>query len=224
MELDLPKPISRYSGEALGHLKTHRADDNLPSVRFLDCTSVSPEPWVNGGGTTRTLARGANPAGVADWRVSLADLKGAARFSQFPGFERTLLLIDDGTVDLHSQDGQLLARTGQPVQFSGDLHVWVSLPTKPVQVLNVMARREACRAKVSVATNALRITPASVQLLISLSGRWSLSSELLKNVTLSPMHGIWIEGRSEELDLHHVGPGAKLVSIAIEPNVRTPAQ
>jgi environmental stress-induced protein Ves len=102
--------------------------------------------------------------------------------------------------------------------------VWVSLPTKPVQVLNVMARREACRAKVSIATNSLRITPASVHLLISLAGQWTLSSELLKNVTLSPMHGIWIEGRSEELDLHHVGPGAKLVSIAIEPIVPSPAR
>ncbi|APA89922.1 HutD family protein (plasmid) [Paraburkholderia sprentiae WSM5005] len=219
MDHDLLNPAFRRSSEPLRHPKTDRADDSVPSVRFIDCTSIAPEPWANGAGTTRTLAHGRNPAGVADWRVSLADLTGAARFSQFPGFERTLLLIDDGTVDLHSQDGQLLARTGQPVQFSGDLHVWVSLPTKPVQVLNVMARREACRAKVSVATNALRITPASVQLLISLSGEWSVSSTLLKNVTLSPMHGVWIERRNEELDLHHVGPGARLVSIGIEPMV-----
>ncbi|MGB8422346.1 HutD family protein [Paraburkholderia sp.] len=215
------KPVLRNSDEALDRLKKRRADHRAPSVRFLNCTSVSPEPWANGDGMTRTLAHGRNPAGVAEWRVSLADLTAAARFSQFPGFDRTMLLIDDGTVDLHSQDGQLLVQTGQPVRFSGELHVWVSLPTKPVQVLNVMARREACRAKVSVATNALRMTPASVQLLISLSGEWSLSSALLKNVTLSPMHGIWIEGRNEELDLHHVGPGARLVSIAIEPIIRT---
>ncbi|WP_310134524.1 HutD/Ves family protein [Paraburkholderia terricola] len=224
MEPDVLNPALRDGGEALRRLKTQRASDSVPSVRFLDCASVSPEPWVNGGGTTRTLAQGRNADGLADWRVSLADLTAAARFSQFPGFERTLLLIDDGTVDLHSQDGQLLARTGQPVQFSGDLHVWVSLPTKPVRVLNVMARREACRAKVSVATNALRISPAGVQLLISLSGQWSLSSALLKNVTLSAMNGIRIEGRNEELDLHHVGPGAKLVSIAIEPIVRPTGQ
>lgn len=184
---------------------------------LLDCTSVAPEPWANGGGTTRTLAHGKNAAGILDWRVSLADLTGAAQFSQFPGFERTLLLIDEGSVDLHSQDGQLLARTGQPVQFSGDLRVWVTLPTKPVQVLNVMARREACRAKVSVAMKALRITPAFVQLSICLSGQWRLSSASLKSVTLSPMQGILIQGSNEELDLHHVGPDAKLVTIAIEP-------
>ncbi|RZF26717.1 HutD family protein [Paraburkholderia sp. UYCP14C] len=224
MKLDPLNPVSRDTGEGLRHLKTQRVEETLPSVRFLDCTSVAPEPWANGGGTTRTLARGTNPAGIADWRVSLADLKGAARFSQFTGFDRTMLVIGDGAVDLHSQDGQLLAQMGQPVHFSGDLHVWISLPTKPVQVLNVMTRREACRASVSVATNALRITPASVQLLISLSGQWTASSALLKNVKLPAMHGIWIEGRSEELDLHHVGPGAKLVSIAIEPVDPSPVQ
>ncbi|NPT54641.1 HutD family protein [Paraburkholderia elongata] len=58
--------------------------------------------------------------------LSHATLSGAAKFSQFPGFDRTLVLLDDGAVDLHSQDGQLVARAGQPVQFSGDLHVWVT--------------------------------------------------------------------------------------------------
>jgi environmental stress-induced protein Ves len=144
-------------------------------------------------------------------------LSGTARFSQFPGFDRTLVVLDDGAVDLHSQDGQLIARTGQPVQFSGDLHVWVTLATKPVQVLNVMTRRDACRASVGVHTHSLRVTPAANQLLLSVDGQWALSSSLLRNVSLAPMNGIWLEQRHEALDLRPLGPGARLLSIAIEP-------
>ncbi|WP_154678097.1 HutD family protein [Paraburkholderia nodosa] len=75
---------------------------------------VPPEPWANGGGTTRTLARGPEQRGAAPWRVSIATLDGPAKFSQLAGYDRTLLPIGDNAVDLLSQDGQLLARAGQP--------------------------------------------------------------------------------------------------------------
>lgn len=217
MNHDPLNSASRADGARTLRLTKPRTPETVPSVRFLDCSVHAQEPWINGGGTTRTLARGNNRSGSADWRVSLADLTGAAKFSQFPEFDRTLLLVDDGVVDLHSHEGQILARPGQAVNFSGDLNVWISLLAKPVRVLNVMTRRTAFRSNVSVATNSRRITPASVQILISLSGQWNISSSLLKNVPLAPMHGIWIESRTEELDLHHVGVGAELVSIAIEP-------
>ncbi|MCP3709499.1 HutD family protein [Paraburkholderia sp. CNPSo 3274] len=90
------------------------------AVRFIDGTRLPPEPWANGAGTTRTLARGAEQLGAPPWRVSIATLDGPAKFSQFAGYDRTLLPIDTAAIDLHSQDGQLLARAGQPVHFSGD--------------------------------------------------------------------------------------------------------
>jgi environmental stress-induced protein Ves len=187
------------------------------SVRFIDCAALPAEPWANGHGTTRTIARAPSDSSDATWRVSLATLDGAAKFSQFSGFDRTLLLVDEGTIDLHSQDGQLIARTGQPVHFSGDLHVWVSMTTKAVNVLNVMTRRDSHRATVSIASNSLRITPAQSHLLISLAGQWTVASSLLRDVSLAPLKGIWTEGRHEQLDLRPLSPEALLVSIAIEP-------
>lgn len=194
-----------------------RADAaELCAVRFIDCMRVPPEPWANGGGTTRTLARGPEQHGAAPWRVSIAALDGPAKFSQFAGYDRTLLPIDDSAIDLHSQDGQLLARTGQPVQFSGDLHVWVNLPARPVNVLNVMCKRGAFRAHVSVATHSLRVTPTATHLLVSLAGQWNVESALLRGVTLPPLKALWISGRPEELALRPSGPGAQLASIGIE--------
>jgi uncharacterized protein len=197
----------------------HSLSAAQPAVRFFNCAALTPEPWANGGGVTRTIARGAGNDDGVPWRVSLATLSGAAKFSQFPGFDRTLVLLDDGAVDLHSQDGQLVARAGQPVQFSGDLHVWVTLAVKPVQVLNVMTRRETCRAIVSAHTDSLRVTPAASHLLLSVDGSWTVSSSLLRNVSLAPMNGLWLEHRHEALDLSPLGPGARLLSIAIDPLV-----
>jgi len=182
------------------------------SVRFFDCTRIAPEAWANGAGTTRTIARG--PEGA--WRVSLAELSGAAKFSQFAGFDRTLTLLDDETVDLHSQDGQLNARAGQPVHFSGDLHVWVTLPARPVNVLNVMTRRDTCGSRVSVTTNSARITSAASQILFCVAGQWSIESALLRDVSLRPLTGIWLDGLHEDIDMQPHGPAAQLVSIAID--------
>ena len=194
-----------------------RADAaELCAVRFIDCMRVPPEPWANGGGTTRTLARGPEQHGAAPWRVSIATLDGPAKFSQFAGYDRTLLPIDDAAIDLHSQDSQLLARAGQPVHFSGDLHVWVNLPARPVSVLNVMCKRGAYRARVSVAAHSLRVTPAATHLLVSLAGQWNVESALLRGVTLPPLNALWISGRPEELALRPSGPGSRLASIAIE--------
>jgi hypothetical protein len=32
-----------------------------------------------------------------------------------------------------------------------------------------------------------------------------------------PLHGLWLEGRGEELDLRPAAPESRLISIAIEP-------
>ena len=186
------------------------------AVRFIDCSRVAPEPWANGGGTTRTLARGPEANGEASWRLSVATVEGPARFSQFPGYDRTLLLIDDGAINLHSQDGQLQASAGQPVHFSGDLHMWANAPAQPVSVLNIMCRRGAARARVNVASHSLRVTPAGTQLLVSLAGQWSVESSLLRGVTLAPLHALWICGRPEELALRPSALGAQLASVAID--------
>ncbi len=185
------------------------------SIHFFDCSKLAPEPWANGGGTTRTVALQSADDHAMDWRVSIATLNGSSKFSLFTGLDRTLVLLDEGTVDLHSQDGESVARPFQPVQFSGDLLMWASMSVQPLNVLNVMTRRGAFQAAVSVATHSLRVTPASTQIVLCVAGEWRVGSSLLNSVSLQPMTGIWFEGRREEIDLHAVGLGARLVSIAI---------
>ncbi|NIF43277.1 HutD family protein [Burkholderia sp. Tr-862] len=187
------------------------------SVRFIDCTQVAPEAWANGAGITRTIASRINQEGNIDWRISLATLDGAARFSRFPGVDRIIVPVDNSSVELHAQDGHLVAHPLVPAHFPGDLQVWATDIVRPTHVLNVMTRRVACRATVTVATHSRRVTTASTHLLICASGQWRFSSTALNTQTLLPMQGLWLDGRSEELDLSSVALDARLISIALEP-------
>lgn len=190
---------------------------HYPCVRFIDCAQLEPEAWANGAGVTRTIASRVDSDGNVDWRVSLATLDGSARFSQFPGIDRILVPIDNTSVELRAQDGHLVAHPIVPAHFPGDLPVWTTDIVRPTHVLNVMTRRVACRATVSVATHSRRVTPASTHLLICAAGQWRFSSASLSAQTLLPMHGLWLDGRGEELDLQSDALDSRLISIAIEP-------
>lgn len=187
-----------------------------PSVRFIDCTRIEPEPWVNGAGVTRTIASRTGPNGSIDWRISLATLDGSARFSQFPGVDRILVPIDNTSVELRAQDGHLVAHPIVPAHFPGDLPVWTTDIARPTHVLNVMTRRASCQAAVSVATHSCRVTPAPTHLLICAAGQWRFGSASLSTQTLLPMHGLWLDDRGEELDLQPDSLHSRLISIAIE--------
>ncbi|WP_322074451.1 HutD/Ves family protein [Burkholderia cepacia] len=189
---------------------------HYPSIRFIDCAQVAPEPWANGAGVTRTIASRIDPDGNVDWRISLATLDGSTRFSRFPGVDRILVPVDNTSVELHAQDGHLVAHPIVPAHFPGDLPVWTTDIVRPTHVLNVMTRRVACRATVTVATHSRRLKPAATHMLICASGQWRFSSASLSTQTLLPMHGLWLEGRGEELDLSSVALDSRLISIAIE--------
>ncbi len=102
---------------------------------------LSAEPWKNGGGVTRTLAQGGHDAaGVAGWRVSLADIVQNGPYSSFAGQTRHSLILAGQGVDLadaqtrlalrpqqaHAADDgdQQQCRTDQPGQ--GGRHGWCS--------------------------------------------------------------------------------------------------
>ena len=60
--------------------------------RRLALADLPREPWRNGAGWTRPVARAeADGSGGGEllWRVSLAEISQAAPFSRFPGLDRT---------------------------------------------------------------------------------------------------------------------------------------
>ena len=107
------------------------------TVRTDDAT---PQPWRNGGGTTRELL--AWPSS-ADWRVrvSVAEIACDAPFSAFPGVERWLAVLEGAGVELRIDD--VAYRQGgaaPPLRFAGDAATRCRLLDGPTLDLNLMLR------------------------------------------------------------------------------------
>lgn len=112
-------------------------------IRF---SSIRPEPWRNGGGVTREIARHpreASPDGSWDWRVSIAEVGKAGDFSAFPGMERVISVIDGELLVLTVDGEEHAMERYRPFRFSGDAVSSSALPTGDIRDLNVIARRGA---------------------------------------------------------------------------------
>ncbi|MFC7360242.1 HutD/Ves family protein [Nocardioides astragali] len=95
---------------------------------------VVPQPWANGGGTTRELLRDDDGA----WRISLADIGADGPFSAFPGRHRLLTLVEGPVLDLEVDGEAHVVEPHRPFAFSGDAVVVASVPEGAVRVLNVV--------------------------------------------------------------------------------------
>ncbi len=65
-------------------------------MRILRASSHRTMPWKNGGGSTTEIAVAPDGAGIDafDWRISMAVVAADGPFSEFPGVDRTLSILD----------------------------------------------------------------------------------------------------------------------------------
>ena len=122
-------------------------------IRAVDCP---PQPWKNGMGTTREVARFPADAGNDDfvWRVSVAEVNSAAPFSEFPGMDRTIALLDgDGfTMTLDNHRKHALVTPFEPFAFPGEARVDVAMAGGATRDFNLMVRRSLATGSVHLST------------------------------------------------------------------------
>jgi len=127
-------------------------------IRVLD---VAPQPWRNGGGSTRELL--AWPPGD-DWqlRISVADIETDGPFSAYPGVERWFTVLQGAGVEL-TLDGapQRLHRGDAPLQFAGQAVVGCRLLDGATRDLNLMLRHAS--GAMQTATDGQAWSPADAQ-------------------------------------------------------------
>lgn len=113
---------------------------------------IAPQPWKNGGGSTRVLLTW---PGEAAWalRVSVATIDRDGPFSPFPGVQRWFSVIDGEGVVL-TQGGQrhLLAPGHAPFHFEGEAAPGCELVAGTTQDLNLMVNQAAGRGEMACAT------------------------------------------------------------------------
>jgi environmental stress-induced protein Ves len=139
-------------------------------VRFADCT---PEPWANGGGVTRVVAKGRFGGDSADfdWRLSVADVSASGAFSKLPGVDRVITLTDGPGLLLTIDGREHTLEPFRPLPFAGEAATECEV-VEPTRDFNVMTRRGVCTATVDVCTGSetLAAPGDSIVYVISLKG------------------------------------------------------
>lgn len=129
---------------------------------------LAAEPWKNGGGVTRTLAQGGHDAaGVAGWRVSLADIVQNGPYSSFAGQTRHSLILGGQGVDLNDAQTRLALRPQQPVTYAGEPMWQATLVDGAVRALNVMIDRSRFAASIDAITEERLAAPAQVRIVVA---------------------------------------------------------
>ncbi|MEO8057267.1 MAG: HutD family protein [Burkholderiales bacterium] len=169
---------------------------SLAPERF-DLRRITPQPWKNGAGLTHEIAvRPLNAgAGDFDWRFSVAEVERDAPFSAFPGVDRCIVLLRGAGMRLRSGGGEIDHRLDQalaPFNFSGDTLLSAALIDGPSSDFNVMTRRGALAAGVTVHRSTFEPASADVTLLLCSEGEWLVTGTSPE--TLGPMQALLWRG------------------------------
>jgi len=119
--------------------------------RLIQYASLRPTPWKNGGGVTTELAMSPPGAGLGDfdWRVSLASIAEDGPFSQFPGVDRTLVMVAGDGVLLEVGDQRVVLSPSEPlVEFAGEDPVHATVGGQATLDFNVLTRRGSYRHRI----------------------------------------------------------------------------
>jgi environmental stress-induced protein Ves len=120
-------------------------------MKLLRQADYKRMPWKNGGGETTEIAVSPPAAGLDDfdWRISMALVKSDGPFSEFPGIDRTLGILDGNglrlTIGGKRHD---VTRTAAPLPFAADVATDAVLMDGEITDLNVMSRRATYRHQV----------------------------------------------------------------------------
>ncbi len=145
--------------------------DDLGIVRYAELRIV---PWRNGGGVTREVVVGGGGSDPQDfdWRVSIADVNAPGPFSQFPGVDRVITLVEGKRMDLVIGGVEYVLGLHELLSFDGASQASSTLPAGPTRDLNVMTRRNRQSAAVAIMdlSETRPIAVAGCQVLVLLTG------------------------------------------------------
>jgi uncharacterized protein len=110
-------------------------------IALIRASEYREQPWKNGGGLTREIAA-AFWGERALWRVSLATIDRDGPFSEFRGYDRTIIAIDGGAVELEVEGQRVTLDRAQPYDFPGEARVTCRVAGGAARDLNVLTLRD----------------------------------------------------------------------------------
>ena len=128
-------------------------------------------PWKNGKGSTKELLlENIDGEVVFAWRLSMAPVTDDGLFSDFSGYDRTLILVEGNGITLNHDSGQTdrLGERFDSAFFDGGWKTEATLQQGEITDFNVMTRQGVCTAQVDILrkNGEHRLTVEADQLLI----------------------------------------------------------
>ena len=109
-------------------------------------------PWRNGlGSTVELISEILEGHEAFSWRLSIASVANDGPFSDFSGYDRTLLLLEGTGITLNNPNGSSI-ELNSPLDcahFKGEDLINASLHDGPIKDFNVMTLRSICSASVT---------------------------------------------------------------------------
>ena len=162
--------------------------------------------WKNGKGSTKELLfESTEDDDVFAWRLSMAPVTEDGQFSDFSGYDRTLILVEGNGITLTHDNGQVdeLVQRFDAAKFDGGWATEATLQQSEITDFNVMTRQSICTAQVVVMpdidaheihidADQLLIYPVdnTIEILTSELENLELSVTNLLQV-ISPSKGVW---------------------------------
>ena len=112
-------------------------------IFLLAPTDYRVMPWKNGGGTTREILAHPSDTENFDWRLSIADIRADGPFSPFPGYARTIMLLNGDGMRLQIDNAPAVTvhEKFRPVDFDGGSETYCTLAGGPIRDFNIMSAK-----------------------------------------------------------------------------------
>jgi environmental stress-induced protein Ves len=190
--------------------------------RVLHSSEYQRMPWKNGGGTTTEIWKAASPAGDMLWRLSIADVASDGPFSEFPGIDRWIMVIDGKGMELtvEGRGTHRLDHAFEPFAFPGDAKTDCRLIAGPISDFNLMVARSFGSGSLRVvhlAPNATRAFAENIVALHVLRGDIELMSSAVHQLSSGDS---WIAGSYGDVSARAAAPAIVAVTI-IDPQERS---
>jgi uncharacterized protein len=122
-------------------------------MQIVRQASLKAVPWKNGGGVTHEAMRAPANGDPFRWRVSVARIDVSGPFSDFTGYQRKMVLLKGGGVQLRFENGTLraLRAIGEMAEFDGALAAQCELIDGPCVDLNLIVAKSLPEVSARVA-------------------------------------------------------------------------
>jgi uncharacterized protein len=164
------------------------------------------QPWKNGGGLTREIAVAFSDDRDKSvlWRISLATIDRDGHFSEYRGYDRTIVALDADPIELDVDGKHVVLERWQPHEFRGEAHVACRLRGAATRDLNAMTLRDAFVHDVEIVTSKQRfvLDDDEIAFVYAIDG-----AAEVENMACAAGDTIWLQ-EVEAIDVHTSGSAA----------------